>query len=163
VPVRVAQVYAPAAAVHAGVDLDRRAEWRPAGRHQPLEARVQVVAGDADMRESHISGTGHVLPRGRRDVLKKLDARTLAVERQVHHAHVGAGLRHDRLEIAALLLLVDHHGHPHGVAPEPQRALEAGDRQARVVQAGHRTVLSERDGQAAVHDDSLAGEVGVLG
>ena len=137
-PVRVAQVHAAAAAIRPGVDLDRRAERCPARSYQPLKTGVQVVARDAHMHETHISGTGYMLPGTGRNVFKKLDARALAVKGKVHHSDMGARLAHDLFEIAAFLFLVDHHGHAHGVAPETQRALEIGDRQARVVQAGHR-------------------------
>ena len=104
---------------------------------QAREQRVDVVAGHAHVREADVRRAQRRMPAARRAELEQLDARALAGERELRRAHVHPVLAHDRLEVAALPVLLHDDLHAERVAPERQCALEARDRQAGVMDLCH--------------------------
>src|SRR5207248_180002 len=80
------------------------------------------------------------------EVLEQLDHVTAARHAQVRHAHVCVRIADDRREVTALLLLGREHLAAERVAVERERAVEARDRVAGVMEAadGHRASARRR-------------------
>ena len=89
------------------------------------------------MDEPLVGGAQPVLPAAGRQVLEQLDPGPLAAEGEMRHAHVRARLPDDRLQVAAVLFLLEKDLHAHGVPPETQRPFQVRDRQAGVVEEWH--------------------------
>ena len=81
-------------------------------------------------------GSTSARPPVGREVLEQLDHVAVAGDAEMRHANVRVGVADDRREIAAFLLLRCDHLAAEDVAVEDERAVEVGDRVARVVRPG---------------------------
>ena len=135
--VGILQVEPEATAVDARVDLDGRGDER---RHPTCE-QILVQRGEVGDEEAQVRGADvarldvGTLARGR-EVLEQLDHVAVAGDAEMRHAHVRIRVADDRREIATFLLLRRDHLATEDVAVEDERAVEVGDRVARVVRAG---------------------------
>ena len=91
----------------------------------------------AHVREPDVGGAQRHAAAARRAELEQLDALSPVREREHRRAHVDPMLTDDRLEVATLPVLLHDDLHAERVAPERQGPLEAGDREARVVNLRH--------------------------
>ena len=101
-PVRIPQVQPAATSADTRVNCHRPAERHATRRDRPFKPFLQVVAGNADMRESDVRGALGVPSRRGREILEKLDPR----------AYIRTWLADDGLQISAGLLLLEQRAMP---------------------------------------------------
>src|SRR5439155_16763926 len=143
--VGIADVERVAASVDAGVHLHRRTDKRPdAVLPQLLVEPGQVVDEEAEVRRSDVAGLDVCVVTLWCEVLEQLDHMVAARYAEVRHPHVRIRVADDRREVAALLLLRREHLAAESVSVEGQRAVEARNRVAGVMEPADRHRASAR-------------------
>src|SRR6266536_2435338 len=143
--VGIADVERVPPAVDAGVDLHRRAhERRDTMLPQVLVETGQVVDEEAEVRRSDVSGLDVGVVTMWCEVLEQLNHVFGARYAEVRHAHVRVRVADDRRKVAALLLLRREHLAAESVAVEGERAVEARDGVAGVMEPADRHRASAR-------------------
>ena len=131
--VRVLEVDRETARRRAGGAARNAALLARAGLEHARSQRLDVLYEEGDVRRARPVGrTGHVIAC-RRQVLDELEVGAVAV--QVGDAAARPGHPDHRAEPVAFAQRQVGDGKAHDVAPEDDRALDVGDREARVVEA----------------------------
>ena len=160
VPVGVAHVDAAAARVGAAC---RPRPARTPPRRPPRRRRASSASMSSQVTQTCAKPTSAVrsatLAAARRAELEQLDARALAAERELRRAHVDAVLADDRLEVAALPVLLHHDLHA------PSASLQNASARSRFETVRPVWWNCAIDAQslnrvAAVDDDRLPGDPG---